>query len=185
MGGMIAQIIAATRPDRTYTLTSIMSTSSRPGLPGPTMAAQNALLSRPDNPRDVESIVAHFIRAYRTIGSPRFPTPDAVLRRRVMANVRRSFCPRGTSRQFMAVAASGDRVALLTTVRVPTLVIHGKEDPLVPVACGRDTAHWIPGAILREVAGMGHDLPPGLEEELAGMIAAHCRGHLTRHTRRA
>lgn len=185
MGGMIAQIIAATRPDRTFTLTSIMSTSGRPGLPGPTLAAHNALLSRPDNPRDIDSVVDHFVRAYRTIGSPGYPIPDAVLRERVAVSVRRNFYPRGTSRQFMAVAASGDRVALLSTVRAPTLVIHGTDDPLVPIACGRDTAHWVRGAILHEVEGMGHDLPPGLDEELAGVIAAHCRGDLMPYTRRA
>jgi proline iminopeptidase len=185
MGGMIAQIIAATRPDRSFTLTSIMSTSGRPGLPGPTLAAHNALLSRPDNPHSTDSVVEHFVRAFRVIGSPGYPTPDWLLRRRVLRSVRRSFYPRGTSRQFMAVAASGDRVALLNTVRAPTLVIHGTDDPLVPVACGRDTANWVPGAILHEVDGMGHDLPPGLDEELAMLIAAHCRGDLMPATRRA
>jgi pimeloyl-ACP methyl ester carboxylesterase len=185
MGGMIAQIVAATRPDRSFTLTSIMSTSGRAGLPGPTLAAHNALLSRPDNPRSIDSVVEHFVRAFRVLGSPGYPIPDSLLRRRVLASVRRGFHPRGTSRQFMAVAASGDRVALLTTVRAPTLVIHGTDDPLVPIACGRDTANWVPGAILHEVEGMGHDLPPGLDEELAVLIAAHCRGDLMRATRRA
>jgi proline iminopeptidase len=185
MGGMIAQIIAATRPDRTFTLTSMMSTSGRPGLPGPTLAAHNALLSRPDDPHDLSSVVEHFVRAFRAIGSPGYPTPDALLRRRVTVSVLRNFYPQGTSRQFMAVAASGDRVALLSTVRAPTLVIHGTHDPLVPLACGRDTANWVPGAILHEVDGMGHDLPPGLDEELSALIAAHCRGDLMPATRRA
>lgn len=185
MGGMIAQIIAATRPDRTLSLTSMMSTSGRPGLPGPTLAAHSALLSRPDNPGDIDSVIDHFVRAYRTIGSPHYPTPEWLLRRRVSISVLRSFFPRGTSRQLMAVAMSGDQVALLSTVRVPTLVIHGTHDPLVPVACGRDTARWVRGAILHEVEGMGHDLPPGLDAELAEMIAAHCRGNLMPATRRA
>jgi proline iminopeptidase len=185
MGGMIAQIIAGTRPDRTLSLTSMMSTSGRPGLPGPTLAAQSALLSRPDDPDDLDSVVDHFVRAFRAIGSPGYPTPEGLLRRRVTASVLRSFYPRGTSRQFMAVAASGDRVALLSTVRVPTLVIHGTHDPLVPVTCGRDTANWVPGAILHEVEGMGHDLPPGLDEELSVLTAAHCRGILLPASRRA
>jgi proline iminopeptidase len=185
MGGMIAQIIAATRPDRSLTLTSIMSTSGRPGLPGPTMAAQHALLSRPDNPRDLDSIIDHFMRAFRTIGSPGYPTPHEVLRKRVAASVRRNWCPTGTSRQVMAVAASGDRVALLRMVRAPTLVIHGTDDPLVPVACGRDTARWVPGAMLHEIKGMGHDLPPGLDVVLSELIALHCNGDLMAETRRA
>lgn len=178
MGGMIAQIIAATRPDRTRTLTSMMSTSGRPGLPGPTLAAHNALLSRPDDPRDLDSVVSHFMHAYRTIGSPGYPTPEHLLRKRVRTSVLRNFYPRGTTRQVMAVAASGDRVGLLSMVRVPTLVIHGTDDPLVPSACGRDTARWVRDAILHEVEGMGHDLPPGLDQELAELIAAHCRGDL-------
>jgi proline iminopeptidase len=185
MGGMIAQIIAATSPHRTRTLISMMSTSGRPGLPGPTLAAHNALLSRPDDPRDLDSVVDHFMHAYRTIGSPGYPTPETLMRKRVRASVLRNFYPMGTTRQVMAVAASGDRVALLSMVRVPTLVIHGTHDPLVPAECGRDTARWVRGAILHEVEGMGHDLPPGLDEELAGIIAAHCRGDLMPATLRA
>lgn len=185
MGGMIAQIIAARYPQRTLTLTSIMSTSGRPGLPGPTLAANNAMFSSPENPHDANSVIDYFVSMFRVIGSPRYPTPDEVLRKRVADSVRRNVCPRGTARQMMAVASSGDRVALLRTVRVPTLVIHGNEDPLVPIACGRDTAHLVPGAVMHEVEGMGHDIPPELDLELAGLIAAHCKGSLEPEARRA
>lgn len=178
MGGMIAQIMAARYPHRTLTLTSIMSTSGRPGLPGPTLAAQNALFSQPANPRDFNSVVDHFVNLFRIIGSPKYPTPEAELRRRVMESVRRNVCARGTARQMMAVASSGDLGAQLRTIRVPTLVIHGTNDPLVPVACGRDTAHLVPGAIMHEIEGMGHDFPPALEVHLAELIAAHCKGEL-------
>lgn len=176
MGGMIAQIIAARYPHRVLTLTSVMSTSGRPGLPGPSMAANNALFSRPENPRDMNSVIDHFVHLFRVIGSPAYPTPEALLRQRVAQSVRRNVCTRGTARQVMAVASSGDLVAQLRTIRLPALVIHGTADPLVPVACGRDTAHLIPGAILQEVEGMGHDFPPALDAILSGMIAAHCRG---------
>lgn len=176
MGGMIAQIIAARYPHRVLTLTSVMSTSGRPGLPGPSMAAHNALFSRPENPRDMNSVIDHFVHLFRVIGSPAYPTPEALLRQRVAQSVRRNVCTRGTARQVMAVASSGDLVAQLRTIRLPALVIHGTADPLVPVACGRDTAHLIPGAILQEVEGMGHDFPPALDAILSGMIAAHCRG---------
>jgi pimeloyl-ACP methyl ester carboxylesterase len=76
----------------------------------------------------------------------------------------------------VGVASSGDLVAQLRNIKAPTLVIHGTDDPLVPIACGRDTARWIPGATMHEIEGMGHDLPPALESALASLIAAHCKG---------
>lgn len=185
MGGMIAQIMAARYPHRVLTLTSIMSTSGRPGLPGPTMAAHQALFSSPDNPSDMNSVIDHFVHLFRVIGSPAYPTPERVLRQRVAASVRRNVCARGTARQMMAVASSGDLVAQLRTVRAPSLIIHGTDDPLVPVACGHDSARLIPGALLHEIEGMGHDLPPALEEPLAALIGAHCRGELQPNVRSA
>lgn len=185
MGGMIAQIIAARYPHRVHTLTSIMSTSGRPGLPGPTMAANNAMFSQPSNPRDPNSVIDHFVHLFRVIGSPAYPTPDAVLRQRVAQSVRRNVCARGTARQIMAVASSGDLAAQLRTIRLPALVIHGTDDPLVPIACGRDTARLIPGSILHEIEGMGHDFPPALDAALSGLIAAHCKGELSPQARSA
>lgn len=185
MGGMIAQIIAARHPHRSLTLTSIMSTSGRPGLPGPTLAAHNAMFSQPANPRDFNSVVDHFVNLFRVIGSPKYPTPEAELRRRVIESVRRNASARGTARQIMAVASSGDLVAQLRTIRIPTLVIHGTEDPLVPIACGRDTARLVPGAIMHEIEGMGHDFPPALEGHLSALIAAHCKGELEPKARSA
>lgn len=184
MGGMIAQIVAAKHPERTLSLTSIMSTTGRPGLPGPTTAARNALFSTPRT-HDMNSVVEHYMRTLKVLGSPKYPTPDAVLRQQVMQNIKRNVCPQGTARQLLAVTASGDRTIMLRRVHVPTLVIHGTDDPLVPVACGRDTARWIPGAMLREIDGMGHDIPPALEETLAELIAAHCSGTLEAESKRA
>lgn len=185
MGGMIAQLIAAMYPHRALSLTSIMSTSGRPGLPGPTLAAHNALFSAPDNPRDMDSVVDYFVKMFRVIGSPAYPTPEAELRRRVVRSVRRNVCPGGSARQLMAVAASGDRAALLRTIRAPSLVIHGSDDPLVPAACGRDTARWIPNAVMHEIEGMGHDFPPALESALSALIAAHCKGGVEPRAQRA
>lgn len=176
MGGMIAQIIATLHPHRVRTLTSIMSTSGRPGLPGPSIEASQALFSSPRNTHDMNSVIDHFVHLFRVIGSPAYPTPEAVLRKRVIESVVRNVSVSGTSRQMLAVAASGDRSAQLRAITAPTLIIHGTDDPLVPVACGRDTARWIPGAILHEIEGMGHDLPPALELMLADLIAAHCKG---------
>lgn len=178
MGGMIAQIIAARYPDRMLTMTSIMSTSGRPGLPGPSMAASTAMLSTPSNPRDFASVVEYYVHLFQILGSPAYPTPEAVLRQRIMQSVRRNPSISGTSRQMMAVASTGDLVAQLRTIRAPALIIHGTDDPLVPVACGRDSARWIPNAILHEIEGMGHDIPPQLEVPIANLIASHCRREL-------
>lgn len=176
MGGMIAQIVAAEYPDRTMSLTSIMSTSGRRGLPGPNAEVRDAMLSRLADPNNVTEVVNRSVRFLQMIGSPAYPIPASTLAERTLASIRRSVCPDGVSRQLNAVIASGDRVSLLKKIYVPSLVIHGKADPLVPIAAGRDTARLIPNATLREIDGMGHNFPPQLDDVLTGMIAAHCNG---------
>ena len=178
MGAMVGQILAARHPQRVLSLASLMSSSGRRGLPGPTLAARQALTRRPDDPSDVDSIVEHSVALLRAIGSPSYPTPEKLLRRRVARSLRRSYCPGGVARQMMAVAAAGDRSELLRSIAVPTLVIHGAADPLVPLACGVDTAAQIPGARLEVIEGMGHDLPPQLIERLLALIDAHARGKM-------
>jgi proline iminopeptidase len=178
MGGMIAQILAARYPQRILSLTSIMSSSCRRGLPGPEKKLRKLLSRRPGNPADVESIIDQGIEVMRAIGSPSYPTPERLLRRRVARSVRRSYCPGGVARQMLAIAASGDRCAQLATITAPSLVIHGAADPLVPLACGEDTASRIPGARLEIIEGMGHDLPPQLAERLLALIDAHARGKM-------
>ena len=88
--------------------------------------------------------------------------------------MRRAYHPAGVLQQLLAIVASGDRRALLGKITAPTLVIHGAEDPLLPVSAGRDTARHIKDAKLMVVNGMGHDLPPGLLPRLVEAIAAHC-----------
>jgi pimeloyl-ACP methyl ester carboxylesterase len=160
MGGMIAQIVAYTAPEKVASLTSIMSTSGRLSLPGPTMAARGALLSRPANPSDLESVADHSVKMFRVIGSPNNPETDAIIRERVMRGLKRAYHPAGTARQLMAVAADGSRVTRLAQIKAPTLVMHGENDPLVPIAGGRDTAASIPGAKFVSIPGMGHDFAP-------------------------
>ncbi len=174
MGGMIAQIVAGRYPERTLSLTSIMSSSGRRGLPGPTRAARKVLFAAPPNPLDRTGIIEHFVHTMEVIGSPRYPTPHAVLLDRIASSVERSLEPIATTRQLLAVGASDDRVALLKGIRVPTLVIHGTADPLIPIACGRETAQLVPNAVMHEIDGMGHDLPDQLNDRLGELIACHC-----------
>ena len=175
MGGMIAQITAATYPQRTRSLISIMSSSGARELPQATRDARNALLSKRPDPRDREKIIAHMMNVYRVIGSPGYPMPDDVLRPRIETSLDRSYYPAGFGRQLLAILSDGSRVDRLRTIKAPTLVIHGAQDPLVPVECGRHTAASIPGAKLSIVPGMGHDLPPGLVDTLSSLILDHCR----------
>jgi pimeloyl-ACP methyl ester carboxylesterase len=174
MGGMIAQRVALAAPQRVRSLTSIMSSSGARDLPGPRPDVLRALLSRPSG-RDEDAIVDHLMAFLRVIGSPGFPLDDTQLRARVQLATRRAFNPGGTLRQMTAVAADTARAAELPRLRVPTLVVHGQSDPLVPFACGQDTARRIPGARLVPVPGMGHDLPPGVVDCLLEALLPHLR----------
>jgi pimeloyl-ACP methyl ester carboxylesterase len=184
MGGMVAQLLAAQHPHRVLSLTSIMSSSGRRGLPGPTRAVRTAMLRRPRDPANVDSVLDNAVALWRAIGSPAYPTLAPVLRQRVLRALRRSDCPSGVARQMLAIAAARDRTALLTQLAVPTLVIHGAADPLVPVACGIDVAGSVPGARLEIIEGMGHDLPDQLIERLLALIDVHAHGKMAIPTAR-
>jgi len=177
MGGMIAQVLAARFPARVTSLTSIMSSS---GNPSPRIAlgqrrALRAIISRPADPSSIDGVVEHMVRVFGVIGSPGFPTPLEHLKQNFERIARRGLFPLGTARQLLAILASGDRRSLIRRIAAPTLVIHGADDPLVPVAAGVDTAANIPGAKLEIIPGMGHDFALSLQPRLAEMVAAHCR----------
>ncbi|NCU11225.1 MAG: alpha/beta hydrolase, partial [Sphingomonadaceae bacterium] len=175
MGGMIAQLMAIEHAPRVRTLTSIFSTTGNPRLPRPRPEAMKALLDRAPPGATLDDVIPIGIRVARAIGSPAYPTPEERLRERIARDFHRSFYPEGPARQIAAIMDDGDRRKRLTKVTVPTLVIHGTDDPLVPVEGGRDTAKAIPGAKLHEIPGMGHDLPLELVDEIAAAIAAHAR----------
>ena len=174
MGGMIAQQVAAKYPARVRSLVSIMSSTGDRSLPPATKEAQRALFARPANPHDQKSVVDHSVKIWGVIGSPGFPTDPAELRARTQRAVARSYHPQGVARQLAGVLASSDRSADLRTVRAPTLVIHGDCDPLVRPACGEDTAKKIPGAKLRIIKGMGHDMAawPVIADEILTHVRA-------------
>lgn len=177
MGGMIAQHVAARVPERLLSLTSVMSTTGNRRLPRSKPEAMKALAGRPAN-GDKEELIAYMKRAARTIGSPGYPPTEERLDWRVRRDFDRAWYPPGFARQMAAIIADGDRRPLLRTIKVPTLVIHGEDDPLVPLAGGKDTADNIPGARLLTIPGMGHDLPLALVDTLADAITDHARGVL-------
>jgi pimeloyl-ACP methyl ester carboxylesterase len=168
LGGMIAQTLALEHPHRVRTLTSIMSTTGHPDLPTATPDAA-AVLFQPAPP-DREGNIERAVRVFRTIGSPGFPFDEGRVRTRAARAYDRCFHPAGVARQMIAIVASGSRRDALRALRVPTLVVHGADDPLVPLACGLDTAESIPGAELLIIEGMGHSLPPATWPRLVDTI---------------
>ncbi len=172
MGGMIAQRVAIEHPERVKSLTSIMSTSGDRALPGPKGRVLRALI-RP-RPRSEPMAIRRMIEFFRLIGGSGYPPTEAELQAKVARSVRRSYRPDGLARQLIAIQTAPSRVRALRSIKAPTLVLHGSEDPLIPVAGGEDTAANIPGSRLRIVPGMGHFLPETLVPLLVDEIARHC-----------
>ena len=170
MGGMIAQSLAIEFPARVCSLTSIMSTTGNPNVPPAKPEAMGVLLGPPPTTR--EESIERAVVVFRTIGSPGFPFDEAEVRELGARSFDRGHNPAGQARQLVAILASGSRSEALRALRVPTLVIHGKDDPLVPFEGGQDTAASIPGAQLLAIEGMGHDMPRPLWPRLIDAISA-------------
>jgi pimeloyl-ACP methyl ester carboxylesterase len=173
MGGMIAQELAIHWPHRVKTLTSIMSTTGDPNLPPPKPEALGIFMAPP--PRTAEEYIEANVRAWRFLRNGEFPEEEPRDRARAMRGAARGFEPEGGARQMVAILASGSRKAALRNVRAPTLVIHGADDPLVPLAAGEDTARSIPNAKLVVIDRMGHTLPRAVWPRVLDEISAIAR----------
>jgi pimeloyl-ACP methyl ester carboxylesterase len=169
MGGMIAQTMAIRSPERVLSLTSIMSTTGERRVGRPKLRVWGVLLRRA--PRDKDAAVEYFVRVFRLIGSKGFPADEDRVRALAAEAYDRGHSPAGTGRQLAAIMASGDRTERLRGLQVPTLVFHGRDDPLVPFRGGRATADAIPGARLIGIPGMGHDLPRQVWPQLVDAVA--------------
>lgn len=170
LGGMVAQTVAIEHPSRVRSLTSIMSSTGNPNLPPARPEAMAALLTPP--PPDREGSIERLVAVFRVIGSPGFPFDEERFRRIAGRSYDRCFNPAGVVRQLVAILASGSRKDQLRSVRVPTLVIHGADDPLIPVAAAHDTAESVPGAELLIIDGMGHDLPRPVWSRIVDAVTA-------------
>ncbi|HEX7245246.1 MAG TPA: alpha/beta hydrolase [Solirubrobacterales bacterium] len=169
MGGMIGQTLAIEHPERIRSLVSIMSTTGSRRVGTPTLRAFGLMMAKA--PRTREEYVERAVRMFGTvIASPAYPTDLERLREVAGRMYDRSHNPRGVLRQMHAITASGDRTAALRKLHLPAAVIHGTRDPLVRPSGGRATARAIPGARLRMIEGMGHDLPRELWPIFAGDI---------------
>jgi pimeloyl-ACP methyl ester carboxylesterase len=174
MGGMIAQEIALSFPQRLRSLTSIMSTTGNPRLPPPTRAATAVLMAPP--PTTKEEYLVRYAETWKVLRAGRFPEDEARDPGRAERTYERGLNPAGVGRQLRAVLASGSRKERLHAVTAPTLVIHGTVDPLVHPAGGKDTAASIPGAKLLMIDGMGHALPIRFWPEIIEAIDRHAHG---------
>ena len=162
MGGMIAQIVAAKHRKHTRSLVSIMSTTGNRSLPQAKPEAMAAITMPPASDSREDRIAAG-MKAWRVIGSPAYPATDAELLESVSAMVDRvPYEPTGIARQLLAIVAAAPRNDLLKALKAPALVLHGADDPLLPVECGKDTAASIPGAKLEILPGVAHDFTDAL-----------------------
>jgi pimeloyl-ACP methyl ester carboxylesterase len=184
MGGMIAQRLAITHPNRTRTLTSIAS-SAFPLDPDPAVqgcidvakfeAIHNELVTKyPNHLTDPADMIEFRVGATRAFAGSRFPFDDALYREAIARNVleRKGFNPLAHQHQVAAVLASGSRLEELERISVPTLILHGTEDPMVPPGHGAKCAQHIPGAKLVWMEGAGHELPAGIMDLMHREILA-------------
>ncbi len=181
MGGMVAQALAIGRPDRVLSLTSLMSTPG--GRYVGKFGAIRALVGPP--PRTREQAIETGVRLARAISGPGFPLDDEAMRELAARSWDRGHCPTGFARQIAAIFCAQPRLGALAQLRMPTLVIHGEHDPLVPVEAGRATAAAVPGARLVVVPGLGHSLPDGAWPVLCDEIAGHVHAAHDRDARAA
>ena len=156
MGGMIVQHMAFGHPDRVLTLTSVMSTTGNPNVGQATPEAMQALMTPAPPERD--AYIENSVRTWKIISGSHYD--EAHIRTKAAASYDRMFYPKGAVFQMSAIQSSGDRTERLATITCPTLVIHGRMDPLITLSGGEATAAAIPGAELVVFDDMGHDLPP-------------------------
>lgn len=175
LGGMVAQQLAIAHPHKVLSMTCIMTQSGNPELPGARPAALAKLSAvAPDPKADREAYLQHQVELNQNLGSPDYPTPEPELRRMAALAADRAYNPAGAARQLAAGRGSADRSSELRKLSVPTLVIHGAEDPLMSVVCGEDLADSVPGAWFLRINGMGHDLPEQLSGIFVAAIAENC-----------
>ncbi|UCD88780.1 MAG: alpha/beta hydrolase [Desulfobacterales bacterium] len=171
MGGMIGQMMAIHHPERVKTLTSIMSSTSDPNLPPPKSDVLSIVLE--PEPTDKEGFINHCVRILNALSGPECRIDESRVRKWAIDSYQRGLNPNGAARQFAAILATGSRKEALKSVRVPTLVIHGDADPLVPVECSVDLADTIFGARLLVIRGLGHTLVPQVYPQIIDAISLH------------
>ncbi|MDR6712966.1 pimeloyl-ACP methyl ester carboxylesterase [Pseudomonas hunanensis] len=175
MGGMIAQHLAAIAPERVRSLTLVMSSSGAAGLPAPSPALIQLLARRSAPSREVA--IEQQADLLAALGSPQVRDERAVLLQQAALAYDRAFNPEGAKRQIMAILAEPSRVELLNQLRVPTLVVHGTADPLLPVMHGVHLAAHIQGSQLRLIPGLAHRFQEPFKAPLLGAVLPYLKSH--------
>lgn len=178
MGGMIAQHLADLAPQRVLSLTLLMSSSSAQGLPAPKQALLE-LLARREAPSRALALEqqADLLAA---LGSPRVQDERSELLRQAARSYDRAFNPAGVERQLLAILAEPSRVEMLRRLQVPTLVIHGTADPLLPVMHGVHLAAQIRGSQLVLIPGLAHRFQTAFKQPLLDALMPYLqREHLS------
>jgi pimeloyl-ACP methyl ester carboxylesterase len=173
MGGMIVQIMAANHRERLLSMTSIMSSSGKPGLPGARADIQRRFMVKRSPDASREEAVAFGAELVSSFSYPDPARPENAHAEMTAKAFDRGYYPVGTRRQLLAIIADGSRVERLKTITTPTLVVHGGADPLVPKEGSEDIARHIPGARLEIIDEMAHDLPPSQVGRMIELIAGH------------
>jgi pimeloyl-ACP methyl ester carboxylesterase len=171
MGGEIAQIISYRYPERVLSLVSIMSSTGNPELPQMKPEVLAAVFK--PVPAEREAYIEHNVNLWRMLWSPGFPFDETRLRRVLAEGYDRSYYPPGMIRQSLAVLKNGYRKSLIASIKAPTLIIHGDEDPLMSVEGGKEMAKLIPGAKLLIINGMGHDMPKEAWPKIIDAVYIH------------
>lgn len=174
MGGMIVQLLALNHPEYVRSLIPVMTTSGDPALPQATPEAMQALTAQPASPGR-EDVIKVALNSRRTVGSADgVRDEDDEILRRAGEGYDRAYRPKGVGRQYGAILAQPRWHDRLGQVSVPTMVLHGEVDPLIPPACGKDVAARIPGASYVGLDGWGHDVPakmiPTLVDKIVGFL---------------
>ena len=176
MGGMIGQLIAADHADRVLSFTPVMSSTNGPGLPGANADVRKVLMQTARAKARTPDEALELGLAFSTLIASEEGRSRPEERRAMMKLAQeRAFYPPGPKRQMAAIIDTGNLRPTANRITVPTMVIHGADDPLIPSACGQDIAINVKGAHFELVEGMGHDLPPSKLPEMVDLITAHCR----------
>jgi pimeloyl-ACP methyl ester carboxylesterase len=173
MGGMIGQIVCAEHPERIKSFTALMSSTNNPDLPRahPKVSWEVMTARKPSATR--EELIDITMRIWTLIGTKNSGRDPLEFRQQVAASIDRNSSPSGIRRQMAAIIATRDLRDWTRKVTAPTLVVHGSDDPLVPVQNGLDIAHQIKNARMEIIEGMGHDLPPKYIAEVVDHVLEH------------